>query len=110
MQKIKGTTIELTRGDTLRVKVDITNSDGSLYSPMFGDKIKFTVKDKYSSEVPVIQKEIPNHSLILTLNPEDTKHLPMPSSYVYDIELTHVDGTVDTFIAKARFKITEEVG
>jgi hypothetical protein len=44
----------------------------------------------------------------LVINPEDTKNLAF-SSYVYDIELTKEDGTVDTFIDRAKIKITEEV-
>ena len=53
-------------------------------------------------------KDIPIDTLTLTLLPEDTKDLSF-GKYVYDIQLTKADGTVDTFITKATIKITEEV-
>jgi uncharacterized membrane protein YkoI len=46
--------------------------------------------------------------MILELEPSDTKILDF-GSYVYDIEITFKDGTVDTFITEANFKITPEV-
>ena len=59
MVRINGTTITITRGDTLEVLVELLQSGG----------------------VP----------------------------YVYDIEITMADGTVDTFIDRAKFIVTEEV-
>lgn len=44
----------------------------------------------------------------LVLRPEDTKALKF-GKYVYDIQITTKDGIVCTFIAKAQFKLTEEV-
>lgn len=64
--------------------------------------------DDYNDETPLLIKEIPIDTMILTLNPEDTKHLPF-GKYVYDIELTKATGEVDTFITKAILKLTEEV-
>lgn len=107
--KVKRTTITMTRGDTLRLKIGITDKDGNEYIPVDGDKIRFALKRDYSDEKPLILKEIPNDTLILQLDPEDTKTLEQPSEYVYDIQITLNDGTVDTFIAKAGFKLTEEV-
>ena len=108
-QKIKGTTIIMTRGDTLRCKINITTQDGSAYIPVDGDVIRFAAKKKYSDEAPAIIKDIPWDTLELRLDPEDTKHLEQPGDYVYDIQITLNDGTVDTFIERAKLKITEEV-
>ena len=47
--------------------------------------------------------------MLLEIAPEDTEPLPF-GRYVYDIELTTADGTVDTFISKAIINICEEVG
>lgn len=105
---IKGTTISLTRGDTLMVKIDILDFNGESYVPSDGDKIRFALHDEYGSVRPLLIKEIPYDTLILRLEPEDTKELPF-GRYVYDIELTTASGIVDTFIAKAKMKITEEV-
>lgn len=107
--KINGTTISLTRGDTLRVKIDIINPDGSIHVPESGDSVRFAMKAKYTDKDPVLEKDIPTDTLLLVLNPNDTKTLKMPFDYVYDIEYTYANGDVDTFIDKAKFKITEEV-
>ena len=112
---ISGTTIKMTRGDTLNVKVTI-NKDGEEYVPEEGDVIRFALKSNtlksdnsgYKDEEPLILREIPTDTMLLKLDPADTKELPF-GTYVYDIEITFADGAVETFITKASFKITEEV-
>ena len=108
MVRVNGTTITMTRGDTLTVQIGIIKADGTPYEPSEGDVVRFALKKDYSDKNPIILKTIDNEDLTLTLLPSDTKQLAF-GDYVYDIELTQEDGTVDTFIAKARFKITEEV-
>lgn len=112
---IKGTSITLTRGDTLRVKINIT-LDGEEYTPVNGDTIRFAVKHpvlnskqtEYKDTTPLILKDIPYDTLILELEPSDTKSLGF-GTYVYDIQITFADGSVDTFITQAVFKLTPEV-
>lgn len=108
---INGTTISLTRGDSFSCSVKIYSSGGkSIYTPNENDKIKFTVKTGYDEDDEVlIRKNISPTDLTLSINPQDTKSLNY-GTYVYDIELTTADGRVDTFITKAKLKITEEVG
>lgn len=106
---INGTTIRMTRGDTLKAVIGIKNPDGSDYTPIEGDSIRFAVKEYYSQRSPIIVKTIPTDTMLLWLEPEDTKTLRMPQKYVYDIELTHANGDVDTFISRAELNITEEV-
>lgn len=108
MVNITGTTIRMTRGDTLQVEVVLTGSDGNKYVPGAGDVIKFGVKKTYTDTDLAIYKIIPSDTLILLLRPEDTKNLAW-GSYVYDIEITMEDGTVDTFIANATIVIEKEV-
>ena len=108
MVRVNNTTITMTRGDTLTVQIGINKSDGTPYEPSEGDVVRFALKKDYSDKNPIILKTIDNEDLTLTLLPSDTKQLAF-GDYVYDIELTQEDGTVDTFVAKARFKITEEV-
>ena len=107
--KIKKTSITMTRGDTLRLVLSINDADGNIYTPVEGDYIRFALKKNYSDDDPLIVKEIPYDTLELRLDPEDTKKLEQPYDYVYDIEITLTDGTVDTFISNARLSITEEV-
>lgn len=105
---VSGTMITLTRGDTFTALITITDSDGNVYIPNTGDKIRFAMKTDYSDEAPLLVKDIPIDTMILELEPGDTKSLAF-GKYVYDIELTKATGEVDTFITKAILKLTEEV-
>ncbi len=113
---INGTTIKLTRGDSFSAEVGIYNADGSAYEPASTDAIRFALKSPemtpgnkdYTQETPIIEKVIPYDTLLLELEPEDTTGLDF-GQYVYDIELTKADGTVDTFITAAPFVLTPEV-
>lgn len=109
MVSISGTTIKMTRGDTLRIILTLQDEEGNRYNPVYGDVIRFAMKQNYNDSSPLILKVIPNSTLELVLNPEDTKNLAQPSSYVYDIEITYANGDVDTFIDKAKLILTEEV-
>lgn len=110
-----------TRGDTLRSKVDIFYDEEKTqpYIPEDGDVVRFALKrprmtkvDKsykeYEDEDPLILKVVPMDTLILHLEPADTKDLHF-GKYEYDIEITHADGTVDTFIEASPFELTKEV-
>ena len=120
MFSIDGQKITLTRGDTLILEVGIyieTEGEGKQpYTPVPGDAIRFALKrDKmnakkteYSDPEPLIKKTIPVDTMILRLDTEDTASLPF-GNYVYDIQITFVDGTVDTFIANQPFILTPEV-
>ena len=121
MFEIDGTTITLTRGDSLLVKIIINLKDENNviigeYTPDPDDEISFALKhpqlksDKsdFVDEEPLILKVIPNDTQLLKLDPEDTKGLAF-GDYKYDIEIKFKDGFVRTFIPDARFKITKEV-
>lgn len=97
MVSIEGTNITMTRGDTLVLKIRMTK-DGVEYTPGDGDSLRFAMKARYSDEEVVLTKNIPIDTLVLEIEPQDTKNLEMRSTYVYDIQLTTVDGKVDTFI------------
>lgn len=98
--------ISLVRGDTLRVKVGIYINEEP-YTPTLGDSIRFAMKQSYTSSRVLIEKKIPNDTLILKLNPLDTKKLGF-GKYVYDIEITFENGDVDTFI-RGEFELLPEV-
>lgn len=107
--KITGKTITLTRGDTFRATVEIFNEDGTVYEPIEGDTVRFALKQNYNSSEIKIYKDIPLDTLLLVIEPEDTKDLKQPGEYVYDIQLTHINGDIDTFISNGKFRLTEEV-
>lgn len=99
----------MTRGDTLRAVLELKDEDGNEYVPQTDDRIRFAMSKNYDDATPLVIKEIPNDTLELVLDPADTKNLPQPSTYVYDVEITYANGDVDTFIDKAKLKLTEEV-
>lgn len=105
---VSGTTITLTRGDTLVITVKITDCNGVPYIPVVGDSIRFAMKATFGEITPCLTKSIPIDTMQLTLDPEDTKNLAF-GKYVYDIQLTKSTGEVDTFITKAKLYLTEEV-
>lgn len=104
---VNNNVISMTRGDTCKIKIEIFDYFGEPYIPDSDDKIRFAMGKKYNEE-PLIRKDIDPSSMLLIINPEDTKQLSF-GSYVYDMELTTKSGEVDTFIPKGSFIITEEV-
>lgn len=112
---VDGTTIKLTRGDSMELDVGI-QINGDDYIPVEGDSIIFALKkDKMKSDKtayvdvnPLVQKTISWSTMKLLLEPNDTKNLPF-GDYVYDIQITFASGRVDTFINNAKFIIAPEV-
>lgn len=100
--------ITLTRGDTLKARIQINDPDGNPYTPNDGDQIRFAMKSDYTDKNPIIVKDVPIETMLLILNPEDTKELNF-GKYVYDIQLTTYSGDVNTFIPKGTLILTEEV-
>lgn len=105
---VKGTTITMTRGDSLIVDISITEMDGYPYAPVEGDSVRFAMKKNVKDTEVLLYKDIPIDTMRLTLDPEDTKNLDY-GTYVYDVQLTKVSGVVDTFITKSQLILTEEV-
>ena len=114
MINVNGTTITMTRGDTLIVQVGIQNGTEP-YVPVEGDAVRFALKSglnskgtEFKESTPLILKDIPTDTLILRLESNDTKALPF-GDYTYDIEITYADGTVDTFITEGKLTLAPEV-
>lgn len=105
---IKDNLITLTRGDTLIAHIEITNPDGSPYTPVEGDSVRFAMKSKVTDTEPLLLIDIPIDTMDLKINPEDTKSLPF-GKYIYDLQLTKANGDVDTFITMSSLRLTEEV-
>lgn len=116
MIKINKNKISMTRGDTLIANVAITSTDGEEYIPQDGDSVRFALKhpeltsdgSEYEDNEPLLVKSIPIETMILKLDPQDTKSLGF-GTYVYDLELTYANGDVDTFITSSPFVLTPEV-
>lgn len=101
--------IIMTRGDTAKISVTIKyKNTHELYTPVAGDHIKFSVKKYTSDKKTVFEKDIPYDTLLLVIEPEDTKNLPF-GPYVFDAQITFANGDVDTFIQNGILEITHEV-
>lgn len=110
MVSIRGTTLTVTKGDTLDIGLELLLEDGSAYQPQEGDAIRFALKQRYEDLEPLLLKPIPNDTLRLRLESAETKRLRAGwVPYVYDLQITFADGSVDTFIDRAKFIVTDEV-
>lgn len=105
MYSIDGTNITLIKGDTLRSQVVITQEDEP-YVLQEGDVVTFAMKRNFLADTVLLQKTLPP-SLLLTINPEDTKQLGT-GDYVYELEMAFASGDVDTFI-QGTFTLKPEV-
>lgn len=105
MFEIEGTDIKLTRGDSFYAQVIMERRDDDPYVPVEGDAVRFAIKrdlltpdgGNFLDCEPLLTKTIPIDTLVLTLDPNDTKALTF-GRYAYDIEITYASGGVDTFI------------
>lgn len=98
----KDNSIEMTQGDSLKIKIILRKKNGILYVPEQEDSIRFALSTVHKGELGyklLLRKEIPLNTLELNLVPEETKNIPSNHIYKYDIQITHTDGTTDTFIS-----------
>ena len=105
----KDNTIHLTRGDTARFSIGrivntVTNTN---YTPTAEDTVTMTVKKTVLDAAPCVQLIVPGGEA-LHIKPEDTKALAF-GKYVYDVQLTTVDGDVYTIIPPTPFELLKEV-
>lgn len=99
--------IQLTRGDTGVFTISLKNPDGTAYTPVSGDKVRFHMARTPGGKL-LVDKEIPIASMELTILPKETKELPF-GEYWYDIEFTDRTGKVSTVVI-GKFELTKEVG
>lgn len=101
--------ITLTRGDTLTLTVEPKTMEGEPYEIQEGDSLRFALSKGYAGESSyrlMVEKNIPTNTLTFTLTSTETKLLEY-RQYNYDVEITHADNSVDTFIS-AKFDVTGE--
>ena len=111
--------ITLTRGDSLTLTVTLlhevppvppaTEPTVEPYVPEEGDVIRFAVSKGYKEQSDYdlkLSKEIPHDTLTFTCSASEMALYY--DTYNYDVEITHTDGAVDTFIS-GKLTITGEV-
>ena len=109
--KIQGTNISMIRGDSQSIIVSVKDKDGNEVPLITGDIIYLTVKHSVNTEEKVLQKvvtQFEDGNAIIEITPDDTKDIPF-KTYVYDIQLNRVDGTVSTIVPPSNFTIDREV-
>ena len=104
MLKINGTTISLTRGDTARIELGITQG-GETYD-YSADTVLFTVKQSTMQPDYLIQKTVTDG--VIYIAPADTETLAY-GTYCYDVQLTTSGGDVCTVITPSKFVVEPEV-
>ena len=108
MIKTRGTSIFLTRGDTLLLDVNLTDINGAPYIANPTDVIYFRLKKSANSKQVLIEKEVDIDEMILQLDAEDTADLNF-GLYKYEIELVTESGYHFTAIDNADFELGVEL-
>ena len=105
---LKNWGIVVTKGDTVKMPIIVTNNDGSIYHVQKDDVINFGLKKEYTDAECLIEKTIDNDELMLVLSHEDTKKLESGIGYKYDIQILRNVDEVHTFIS-GMITVTNEV-
>lgn len=105
---LKNWGIVVTKGDTVKMPIIVTNNDGSIYHVQKDDVINFGLKKEYTDAECLIEKTIDNNELMLVLSHEDTKKLEVGIGYKYDIQILRNKDEVHTFIS-GMITVTNEV-
>lgn len=101
-------TIQLTRGDTAYLSVNITNDiDASTYEMQDGDTVTLTVK-KTTKDADFTFQKVVRGATSIKIEPADTENVPV-GKYKYDVQLNTANGDVFTVIPVSTFELLEEV-
>ena len=110
MLKVTNNRIELTRGDTAELHVEVKDLDGNIYD-CHGDKGYFRIKESPSSSDILLEKELEiaeDGGLIIFLNEEDTDQLTF-TKYNYEVEVVTTTNRHYTIIQKGTIKLGPEL-
>ena len=108
MLYVKSNVIQLTRGDTADLTVQLINQTTQEdYVMATNDTLTLTIKRTINDTNVCVQKTVTGTNKI-HISPADTSELAF-GKYIYDVELRTSDGDVYTIIEPTRFDILEEV-
>lgn len=104
--------ITMTRGDTF-VRELTLKKNNQTYTPQQSDVVRFALAKVYKGEPgyePLLIKTLTpdGNRLVWRIDPQDTADLDY-GKYVYDLQITYADGSVETFCANKKFKLLKEV-
>ena len=106
MLYIEGTTIRMTRGDTVYLSIALKTKD-EVYEMSSDDTLTLSVKRAIHNSDYVFQK-ISTGSNEFHIEPADTTALAF-GEYLYDVQLNTGDGDVYTVIPPSTLKLLSEV-
>lgn len=92
--------IKLVKGDTFSQNIKIYTDDLLLYVPQEGDKVTFSIWNKFTDTEPILSKELPIDTLIFDLTAEESDSFKY-GNYVFSVKIEFADGKVDTFLSGA---------
>ncbi len=109
--KVNGTDLAMIRGDSESITLSLKDGEAAIpFAP--GDTVYFTVKGSPIVDEIALQKIVTEFNedgnCIIEIAPNDTKDLGF-RSYVYDIQLNRLDGTVTTIVPCSKFDVLQEV-
>lgn len=108
MLYIDNNVIRLTRGDTARISVPITNDlTGTSYDMSPSDKLTITIKKRETDAQAVMTKTVIGTNSFHIV-PSDTSNLAF-GPYVYDVQLETESGDIYTVIVPTMFELLREV-
>lgn len=101
-------TIQLTRGDTAALTIDIFDEVASTqYEVESNDTLTLSVKKTVNDRTYYFQKIVTGTNRII-IEPADTQKLGF-GTYVYDVQLEKASGETSTVIGPATFELLTEV-
>lgn len=100
--------IIVTKGDTIRMPIIVTNNDGTIYNVQDMDVITFHLKENYEDEECLIETQIDNDDLMLVVSHEDTSKLEIGKTYVFELKVKKENDDVSTFM-QGKLKAKEAV-
>ena len=106
MLYIEGTTIRMTRGDTVYLTVPLTSATEA-YEMSATDTLTLSVK-KSERDAEYIFQKISEGSNAFHIEPSDTAQLAF-GKYKYDVQLNTGDGDVYTVIPPSTLELLTEV-
>lgn len=111
MLKIRGYNIELTRGDSAYITVQILDNDGNKFLIQGNDKVRIQVRSRPNTGKLLFEAKMffnQDKDLVWYIRPEDTKNTKA-GKYVYDAQVELANGDIFTFIPMSTFEIADEV-
>lgn len=103
MWKIENGNILLTRGDTLRIPIVISD-----YELQEGDIIEMTCRESDEENAKILFNILADSNGVINILPGHTKDLAFNGEYVYDIQATLNNGADVVTYGIKRFRILKE--